>query len=318
MFNRRELIDKIKGPFFTIFTPFSEDLQIDYKSLENYIESLYFNGGRLFYVMAYNSRYSQLDNSEIYELNKFCIHKVKSLDKENLIIVGDPIHCSTKTSSEFAIAASAQGADAISLLIREKYFFDDQILDHYKYIANKTDIPFVIHEMPFLSGSNGKQINWPESLLNRLLEIPQIIGIKEDAKDLSIAKLALKLEPNIRIIFAGTKNTFLPLKEYGLQSYLNGISIIDSRIGIEFWKRWKSNDLNGIHEIIEKIEKPFFEGPVSKYGWHRCNKAILEAAGYMKRIDRMPMPTLTESQYEEVLDCYKKIKFNLNHIIYDQ
>ena len=35
------------------------------------------------------------------------------------------------------------------------------------------------------------------------------------------------------------------------------ISIIDSRIGIEFWKRWESNDLNGINEIIEQLEKPF-------------------------------------------------------------
>ena len=50
------------------------------------------------------------------------------------------------------------GADLISLIIREKYFTEDQILDHFKYIGEKSDFPILVHEMPFLSGMNGKQM----------------------------------------------------------------------------------------------------------------------------------------------------------------
>ena len=85
--------------------------------------------------------------------------------------------------------------------------------------------------MPFLSGYNGQQMHWPESLLNALLENPYIVALKEDAKNFEITAQALKLEPNIRIIIAGTKSSFMKYKELGARSYLNGISIIDARIG---------------------------------------------------------------------------------------
>ena len=65
------LTERIDGPIFTIFTPFDKDLSIDYYSIEKYINYLYEGGARVFYVMAYNSRYSQLNNHEIIELNQF-------------------------------------------------------------------------------------------------------------------------------------------------------------------------------------------------------------------------------------------------------
>ncbi len=310
------LKERIDGPIFTIFTPFDKDLSIDYYSIEKYINYLYEGGARVFYVMAYNSRYSQLNNDEILELNQFCIKCVKRLDKNNVVIVADPIHCSTQESIKFALSALEVGGDAISLIMREKYFSDDQVLEHFSLIGEKSKLPIVIHEMPFLSGFDGKQINWPHSLILRLQELDNILAIKEDAKNLEVSKIVLSLEPKIRTIFAGTKKTFLPLKSYGLMSYLNGISIIDARIGIKFWNYWKANNYDGMNWIIDNLENPFFEGPVSKYGWHRCNKALLEAAGLMHRRDRMPMPTLKREEFDEVNSIYKKIKRSLDEEFY--
>ena len=112
------------------------------------------------------------------------------------------------------------------------------------------------------------------------------------------------------------RKTFLPLKSYGLRSYLSGISIIDARIGIKFWDFWKTDNYDGINWIIDNLENPFFEGPVSKNGWHRCNKALLEAAGLMHRRDRMPMPTLKRDEFDEVILIYKKIKRSLDEEFY--
>tara|TARA_Y100000589_G_scaffold130187_1_gene123872 strand:+ start:3281 stop:4237 length:957 start_codon:yes stop_codon:yes gene_type:complete len=311
--NLKELLD---GPIFTIFTPFNKDLSIDYYSVEKYINYLYEGGARVFYVMAYNSRYSQLNNDEIIELNQFCIKCVKDLNNNNVVIVGDPIHCSTQESIKFALSALEFGGDAISLIMREKYFSDDQVLDHFSLISEKAKLPIVIHEMPFLSGFDGKQMNWPKSLILRLKELDKILAIKEDAKNIEVSKIVLGLEPKIRTIFAGTKKTFLPLKKYGLKSYLNGISIIDARIGIKFWNFWKADNYVAMRWIIDNLENPFFEGPVSKYGWHRCNKALLQAAGLMHRRDRMPMPSLKKEEFDEVILIYKKIKRSLDEEFY--
>ena len=87
---KSKLIYSVKGPVFTVFTPFKEDYSVDFNALENYISFMYSRGARLFYVMPYNSRYSQLNNQEIGELNKFAIETTKQLSKDNTIFVGTP------------------------------------------------------------------------------------------------------------------------------------------------------------------------------------------------------------------------------------
>jgi len=307
-----DLKNRLSGSFYTIFTPFDEDENIDFESIEKYLTLLYQQGARKFYAMAYNSRYSQLTHAEILELNSFCIRIVKKLDRNNIVIVGDPIHCSTKESIEFSQHAKEEGADLISLIVREKYFCDDQILQHYAEVGDSTGMAILVHEMPFLSGLDGKQIHWPDSLISALPEIPQIIALKEDAHDFEFALNSLKLEPRIRVIIAGTKAAFMPYKSHGARAYLNGISIIDARIGELFWESYEKDDVEMIQFIIEKLEDPFFGRCAKKYGWHRTNKALLQAAGLMHRRDRMPLQHLSDEQFVLVQDVYHEIMESWN------
>lgn len=302
------LKDRLEGCFYTIFTPFSEDESIDYESLEKYLSTLYRQGARRFYAMAYNSRYSQLKHSEIMELNEFCIRFLKKLDPHNIVIVGDPIHCSTRETIEFTQHAKDTGADLVSLIVREKYFTDDQILDHFAQVGNATKMAILVHEMPFLSGYNGTQMHWPKSLMMSLPKIPQIIALKEDAKDFEVTKTALELEPRIRVIIAGIKKSFLQYKPYGARAYLNGISIIDAGIGETFWKAYEENDEETIQFILRELEAPFFEQCAAKYGWHRTNKALIQAAGLMHRRDRMPLKHLSDEEFVLVQNVYAQIR----------
>lgn len=306
MFN--DLKDKLYGCFYTIFTPFSEDGSVDYESLEKYLSTLYRQGARRFYAMAYNSRYSQLKHSEIMELNEFCIRFLKKLDPHNIVIVGDPIHCSTRETIEFTQHAKDTGADLVSLIVREKYFTDDQILDHFAQVGKATNMAILVHEMPFLSGKGGTQMHWPKSLMMSLPKIPQIVALKEDAKDFEVTKTALELEPRIRIIIACLKREFLRYRSFGARAYLNGISIIDARIGEAFWRACEAGDEATIQFIIKELEAPFFEICVAKYGWHRTNKALIEAAGLMHRRDRMPLKHLSDEEFVLVQSVYAQIR----------
>lgn len=303
-----DLKHRLTGCFYTIFTPFLDDESIDYENLEKYLSILYRQGARKFYAMAYNSRYSQLNDNEIKDLNEFCIKTVKRLDANNIVIVGDPIHGSTNNTIEFSKHAKHAGADLISLIVREKYFDDDQILDHYSQVGAASNIPILVHEMPFLSGYDGKQMHWPESLISSLPKIPHIVALKEDAKDYELTKIALKLEPEIRVIIAGTKTSLMQYKEFGVRAYLNGISIIDARIGEQFWQAFEQDDDKTIKFILDELESPFFDKCAGKYGWHRTNKALLQAAGYMHRRDRMPLKHLTDKDFLIVQSVYNEVQ----------
>jgi 4-hydroxy-tetrahydrodipicolinate synthase len=306
----RRILEKLEGCFYTIFTPFDKFGQIDFETLEKYIEKLYAGGAQIFYVMAYNSRYSQLSNEEIFTLNEFCCRTVKSLSPDNVIIVGDPIHCDTKTSIEYSRHARDCGADLISLLFREKFFCEDQVLDHFAEVGSKSKMAIMVHEMPFLSGYDGTQMHWPKTLLSSLPKIPHIVALKEDAKVAEITIAALSLEPSIRVVIAGSKSSLLKYREYGVRAYLNGISMIDARIGELFWKAFSDGDDKMAAFIVDKLERPFVDNCVNKFGWHRVNKAFLDAAGIMSRRDRMPLRHLADADFEEVLDCYNEVKAN--------
>ena len=303
-----EIKDRLQGCVYTIYTPFDENEKIDYDALDSYLEHIYRTGGRKFYAMAYNSRYSQLTHTEILNLNEFCIRKVKMLDTHNIVIVGDPIHCSTKETISFSQHAKDAGADLVSLLVREKYFSDEQILDHYAEVGRESRIGILVHEMPFVSGMDGTQMHWPYSLFKALPKVPEIIALKEDAKDFKTTCMALEVEPRIRVIIAGRKSNFITYRSYGARAYLNGISMLDARIGEAFWAAYESNDQLTTQFILERIEAPFFDRCAAKYGWHRSNKALLQAAGLMHRRDRMPLKHIDDKEFLIVDEVHKEVK----------
>ena len=86
------------------------------------------------------------------------------------------------------------------------------------------------------------------------------------------------------------------------------ISIIDARIGECFWEAYEKGDEETIRFVVEKLEVPFFERCVAKYGWHRTNKALLQAAGLMHRRDRMPLKHLSDEEFILVQTVYHEIK----------
>lgn len=297
------LKEKIKGPVFSIITPFDENENIDYISLGSYINYLFSGGARIFYVMGYNSRYSELSFDEIKELNEFVTKRVKELDSGCIVIVADPLHCSTAVSLEFARHAKDIGADIISLIFREKYYFDDQVYAHYKRVADGCDIGILIHEMPFISGLGGHTIDWPLTLLDRLADIPNVIAIKEDAKNDELSKQVIELlrERVAIVISGGGKRQWLQFAQDGCQAWLNGIGVFEPRLAVEFYKFFLSGNMSAIDRIINEIEVPFFEKAVKPFGWHLAIKSALEAYGVMKRFERMPMIPLDQNSHNEVV-----------------
>ena len=306
---KEKVLQKLYGPVFTIYTPFVKDKScINFHELEKYINFLFNKGVSIFYVMPYNSRYSQLRESEIFELNNFCIETVKNLSPENLIIVSDSIHGPTSLSIDYALEAKKTGADIFASIVREKYFDDKQILMHYENLSRAVSIPLLVHEMPFLSGYTAQNILWPLTLLKGLKEIDNIIAIKEDAKDEVYAQEIIKIfEPDIRVIFAGRKKYFYALKESGLKSYLNGISMVNPKLAFKFWDLYEKGEDDAILEFLSKYDDPFWDGPVKKYGWHRVNKASLEIIGLMSRIERSPLQELNKDELKEIKPLILKI-----------
>lgn len=301
----------INGPVQTIFVPFKKNEKIDYINLKKHISNLCkLEYVHWLYLMPYNGRYSQLAEKEIFKLNRFCIKEVKKNNK--YIIVSDPIHTSTELKLKYCKDAKRNGADVFSSICREKYFSDEQIYLHYKKMAS-AQIPILVHLMPFLSGYNSKNMEWKISTLKKISKIKNIIAIKEDTKSVKYGKQILQLfKKRFSIVFAGRKALMVKLKKFGLNSYLNGSSVIDSEIDEIFWRLfYQKNDLD--KKFVKEIDDPFWDISAKKFGWHRINKACLEINGVMKRYERLPMVALNNIDFKElkknIIHIKKKLKY---------
>ncbi len=91
--------------------------------------------------------------------------------------VGDP---NPRVSARLARFAAEQGYHAISAVPPFYYRYGiDEIAAHYAWLAGQTDLPFVIYNFPDLSG-----VRWSVADLARLLELPQVVGVKNTCGDL--------------------------------------------------------------------------------------------------------------------------------------
>lgn len=298
-----QLRDKIQGPVFSILTPFEAGTEnIDYGRLESYLQRIYDSGGRHFYVMAYNSRYSQLTWDEIKELNQFVANRAKQLDSNNTVIVADPVHCSTKIAIEYAQHAEQIGADVISIIVRERFYSEEQILQHFKMVSDSIGIGILVHEMPFLNGLGGPPVNYPISLLDRLADIPNVMAVKEDAKDDAFSAEVIKtIKDRVAIVISGGgKRQWMRFADQGCQAWLNGVGVFEPKLATMFWNAWQADQKSVCDQIVNEIEVPFFAQGVQKFGWHLTIKSALEVRGVMSRLDRMPLMPLNNEQHQHI------------------
>jgi len=305
-----QLRENLRGPTFSVVTPFRQkDDAIDFTALERYLAYAYESGARNFYVMGYNSRYSELSWEEIKMLNTFVTRTVKCLGQDTIVIVADPLHCSTAVSMEFCQHAENIGADMISLIFREKHYSNDQVAKHYQMCADACEIGILIHEMPFISGHGGHTMNWPVELLDRLADIRNIIAIKEDAKDDEYSHEVIStIKDRLSIIISGGgKRQWLQFADLGCQSWLNGIGVFEPKLATRFWQAYQQGDQKKWQRIIDEIEVPFFEKGVSVYGWHLVIRAVLEIRGHFSRHERMPMMALTDAEVNSIRGWFETL-----------
>ena len=306
----KEIIDKLKGPVFSIITPFCGDESVDYKCLADYVKFLYDQGAKIFYVMGYNSRFSLLSEDEIMKINEVVSTTVKSFnDSCGVTIVADPLHCSTQTSIKFAKHAKKIGADLISLIFREKVYFEDQVYAHYKRVSDNSPVGILIHQMPLNNGIPGKPplIRWSESLTDRIANLPNVVAIKEDTKDDEYTKTMIEVLANrVAIITSGKGMKQWLNCEGRAHGWLSGIGAFSPRAEIQFFDSFNEGDISNCQKILDDIEFPFNE-VIYKYGWHLGIKSAMMCAGIMSRFERMPLLQLPNSEHAKIVELMRPI-----------
>ncbi len=132
----------------------------------------------------------------------------------------------TRESVAEVAAAADAGADAI-LAVVPYYNKPPQsgMLAHFSAIAEATDLPIVIYNIPGRTGVNMTT----ETLLELARRHPNIAGVKESSGDLKQIGMTLRERPRDFIVWAGDDHLFLPCLALGADGVVGVASHLCSR-----------------------------------------------------------------------------------------
>ena len=294
----------INGPVLSVITPFLKNEKIDYKNLYKYLRFYYNRGCKVFYVMAYNSRLTLMNQKEIEQFNIKIIKFLKSKYFDAIVIAAEGVENSTKETIKLCKKYKKAGADMVSLIFGEKYYSDNQVYEHFKRVNQDVNIKLLLHLQKINNGMSNKPpvVNYKIKLVSKIMKLKNLVAIKDDEKNLEYTKKTLKFTKKKLILIkaGGGMEVFSKLHKYGCQSWLTGVGCLDPKISIDFYDALLSNDKQFCNFIIKKIERPFFK-MISKYGWHIAIKSCLCDMNLMQKYERSPLKELDHKKHAKII-----------------
>ena len=167
------------------------------------------------------------------------------------------------------------------------------IYQHYRALADSTDLPIIVYNVPGRTGSN----ILPDTLV-RLAEIPNIAGVKEASGDISqIGEICTRAPDRFRI-FSGDDSLTLPTIALGG----HGIISVASNEAPRMMAQFAEACLEGRWEEARNWNRKLY--PLMKVNFVESSpipvKAALAMMGKIQEVYRLPLVRISEGARAKV------------------
>lgn len=230
-------------------TPFNQEGEVDYNQAQKLAEYLLENGNDGVVVAGTTGESPTLSFAEKVKLFK----AVKEAVGNRGVVIAGTGSNNTAGSVELTREAEKAGVDAIMLVA--PYYnkpSQDGLYAHFKTIANATELPIMLYNIPGRSAIN----ILPETQKN-LAEIENIVAVKEASGDLNQVSRIKAILPSSFAIYSGDDALTLPLLALG---GAGTISVAAHIVGKEMKKMieaFLNGDLNKAVEINVRLYPVF-------------------------------------------------------------
>ncbi len=167
------------------------------------------------------------------------------------------------------------------------------IYQHYRALAESTDLPIIVYNVPGRTGSN----ILPDTLM-RLAEIPNIAGVKEASGDISqIGEICTRAPARFRV-FSGDDSLTLPIIALGG----HGIISVASNETPGMMSKFTSACLEGRWDEARSWNRKLY--PLMKVNFVESSpipvKAALAMMGKIQEVYRLPLAKISEGSRAKV------------------
>ena len=287
-------MNTFKGTGVALVTPFNADFSIDFEGLKKLVQ-LQLGGGVNFLVVQGTTGESPTLSAE--EKVQVLETVIAENNGQLPIVYGVGGNDTVKVAE--AIRQVPKGVDGI-LSVSPYYNKPTQegIYQHYKYIAESTDLPIILYNVPGRTGSNVTA----ETTL-RLAEIPNIVAMKEASGNLDQIMEIIRLKPVGFGLLSGDDALTFPIITLGGDGV---ISVVAQAFPEKFTKMVNAS-LEGNYDVARNLHYDLI--PVTKMFFEEGNpggvKVALENRKLMSQVMRRPLVQVSktlESQINEETD----------------
>lgn len=241
------------GSGVALVTPFTKDFQIDFEALERLVEFQIDNGTDFLVVQGTTGESPTLSKEEKAEV----LNEVIAVNEGRCKIVYGVGGNNTALVAE-SLSSLPTGIDGI--LSVSPYYnkpIQQGIKAHYKILADSTDLPIILYNVPGRTGSNVA----PETTLE-LAEIKNIVAVKEASGNMEQIMQIIKYRPKGFGVLSGDDNLTMPLIAAGADGVISVVANAFPALFSRMVQASMSGDLENArkaHYKLFDITKMFFE-----------------------------------------------------------
>lgn len=285
-----------KGAGVALVTPFNADMSIDFPALRRLVREQISGGTNYLVVQGTTGESPTLNSAEkkqvletVLEENNGALPVVYGAGGNNTLAVVE------------AFKNIPQGVDGI-LSVAPYYNKPTQAgyIAHYKMLAENTDLPIILYNVPGRTGSNVLA----ETTLE-LAEIKNIVAMKEASGNMEQIMEIIRCKPEGFLVLSGDDAITMPLIAAGADGV---ISVVANSFPAHFSKM-VSSALNGDMETARKYHYDLL--PVTKLLFAEGNpggvKIALEELGWMKPYMRLPLVQVSDALKAKIIAETKKL-----------
>ena len=283
----------ISGPIPSISTPFTQDGEIEWASVDRIVEFLLSSGAKSLLLTNGDSLMTVLTDRELEQLVKRVICMVNG---KALVLAGGKAWC-TKQTLEYMRFVRETGAD-VGLPMIPDWAQSAGADEMFSLIEASGRI---LPTMALTNLCSNRGI--PMSVFQRLIDeqTPGFAGVKDDMTGLYGRRLAALLGGKYAFLSGGRAESHLDAAPYGVDGYLSIFMRIKPEKAWQYWNNWLSGDLDACASWIMRYETPFMDF-VAQSGLHfdLVIHAIMEIEGLCGRWRRAPYRSATDEEMDKI------------------
>ena len=274
-----------------LITPFKEDGSVDYEALLRLVDYQLQNGTDFLCVLGTTAETPTLSKEEKEKVKRTVIDRVNGRI---------PILLGVGSNSTLAVVDSVKNDDMTgvdALLVVVPYYnkpSQEGIYQHYKAVAEATELPIVLYNVPGRTGVNMTA----ETTLRLARDFENIVAIKEASGNITQMDDIIKNKPEDFDVISGDDGITFPLITLGA---VGVISVIGNAFPREFSRMTRlalqgdyNNALTIHHKFTELFSLLFVDGNPAGV------KAMLNMMGMIENKLRLPLVPTRITTYEKM------------------